>query len=418
MPTSGSSNRTSLGYKLEGIYPTNYGVVQAGNGTQINLTGESLDFQIKTEKSKAIRSDRQVTDLVLVGASAQGGVQFEHVYRDLDPLVEGVFQSSYTAYGTNGVSAAIATLTLASGTVTAGAAPTGNDAFTTLKKGQWFTLIPAAGATQVVKDYFAARPLRVSLTVAPTATVITLDAATSINTSIGGTSLSGAAVSSSRMANASVMKSFSLEAGHGDIGQYRLYTGMVPSKMDLKLAAGALVTGSMDFMGKTMTLNATTSMGTPVAASTHTPANAVRGVVDVYEGGAAVSAVTYIKSCDISISNALRAQEAVGVFGNAGVGVGSFDASGKMEMYFSDATHYTKFINNTQSSLAIPVLDPAGNGYVYYFPRIKYSAAKVNAGGLDQDLMLSVDWQAIMDNTSTSDTYQQTALIYRVGAAS
>jgi hypothetical protein len=156
-------------------------------------------------------------------------------------------------------------------------------------------------------------------------------------------------------------------------------------------------------------------MGTPSAASTYTPANAVRGVVDVYEGGTAISAVTYIKSADISIDNAIRAQTAIGVFGNAGIAAGTLKASGKLEVYFADATMYNKFINNTESSLSIPVLDPSGNGYVYYFPRIKYSAAKVATGGLDQDNMLSMDFTALMDNVATSDTLNQTVVIYRVG---
>ncbi|MEY2654882.1 MAG: Dinoroseobacter phage vB DshS-R5C [Pseudomonadota bacterium] len=418
MPTLSQSNRVQLGYKLEGVYPTNYGVLQGGNGALVNLTGESLDFTISTDTSKAIRSDRQTTDLIQTGASAQGGFQFEHVYRDMDPLLEGVFQSTYTAYGTAGVSAAIANLTFATGTVTAGAAPTGNDAFTNLRKGQWFTLLPPAGATDQVKAYWAARPLRVSMTTAPTATVITLDSTTPINTTLGGASMAGGRVSSSRMANGTTMRTFSLEVGHLDIGQYRQYLGMSPSKLDLKLASGSIISGSMEFMGKSMTLTAASGMGTPTAASVYTPANAVRGVVDVVEGGALVSAVTYIKSLDLMIDNSLRAQDAVGVFGNAGVGSGTLKVSGKMQLYFADAVHYNKFLNNTASSLAVPVLDPDGNGYVYYIPRMKYNAAKVNAGGLDQDNMLDVDFTGLMDTAAAgvSDTSGQTIVLYRVGA--
>jgi len=418
MPVMSVSNRTQLAYKLEGVYPTNFGVLQGGNGTLVNFTGESLDYTIQTDTSKAIRSDRQVTDLVVTGASAQGGFQFEHVYKDLDPLLEALIQSTYIAYGTNGLSATIGTMTLAAGTITAGAAPAGNDAFTNLRKGQWFIVEPAAGASQAVKDYFNARPLRVSPTVAPSATVITLDPSTPINTAISGASLTNAQISSSRLNNLTVnpvLKTFSLEVGHLDIGQFRQYLGMMPSKLDLKLAVGAIVTGSMDFMGQGMRLAQATGMGTPAASSSFTPANAVRGIVDIYEGGSAISAVAYIKSADISIDNSLRAQTALGVFGNAGIASGTLKATGKLELYFGDQTHYNKFIANSQSSLSIPVLDPEGNGYVYYFPRIKYSAAKVAVGGLDQDGMLSLDFQALMDTTAGSDTLNQTVVIYRVG---
>lgn len=417
MPTLSSSNRSQLAFKLEGAYPTNWGVPQAGNGKNLRMTGESLDFTIKTEQSKEIRSDRQLTDIVQVGASAQGGFQYELSYKEYDEIgIEGVMQNSFVTYGTGGVSTAIATLTLTSTTITADTAPTGNSAFTNLQKGQWFSINPAAGASASVKAYFKGRAFRVSTSVAPSATVITLDAITPINTTLGGTSLSGAKLGSSRLFNGSTMKSYTLEVGHQDVGQYRVYTGMIPSKMDFKLSPGSIITGSIEFMGKAMTLQATSEMGTADASNTYDVANSVRGVFDLFEASGSVSANTFIKSLDFSVDNSLRAQEAVGVYGNAGVASGQFKVSGKMEVYFADDVYYNKFLNNESTSLSIPVIDVEGNGYVFVIPKMKYTAAKVNSGGLDQDNMLSLDFNALMDSDATSSTYQKTLAIYRVGA--
>src|SRR6185312_16782095 len=155
MPQLSASNRSQLAYMLEGVYPNNFGVLQSGNGTKLNMLSESLDYTIKNESSKQIRSDRQTPDVVQVSASAQGGFAFEQQYKEYDPFIEGVLQNPFVPYGTNGVSAAIATLTLTSTDLTAGAAPVGNDAFTVLTKGAWFTVVPGAAATQAVKDYFA-----------------------------------------------------------------------------------------------------------------------------------------------------------------------------------------------------------------------------------------------------------------------
>lgn len=417
MPVLSASNRAQLSYKLEGTYPTNWGTIQAGNGVLANMTSESFNFDIKTEQSKQIRADRGVADIVQVGATSQGGFAFEHQYKEYDPFLEGVMQGAYAVYGTNGVSAAIPTVTLAAGSVTAGAAPTGNDAFTNLKKGQWIKLIPAAGASQAVKDYFNSRVFRVSTVTAPTSTAITLDAATPINTTIAGTSLANGSVATSRLANGNTMKSWSIEVQHSDIGQFRQYTGMIPSKMDLKLSVGSIVTGSFEFMGKGFSLVQATGMGTPAAAQTFTPANATRGIFDIFEGGVSINALTYIKSADIMIDNTLRMQDAVGVFGAAGVAPGTFNCSGKLELYFAENTVYQKMLNNTESSLSIPILDVNGNGYVYYFPRIKYTASKVQVGGQDQDNMLNLDWQALPDITVGSDTLGSTCVIYRVGVA-
>lgn len=417
MPNLSASNRSQLSYKLEGTYPANFGVLAGGNGTLVNMLSESLDYAVKTEQSKQLRQDRSVADIVQVSASSSGGFAFEAQYKEYDPFIEGVMQNAFTVYGTNGVSASIATLTMTSTTATAGAAPTGNDAFTGLKKGQWIALIPPAGATQAVKDYLAGRAFRLSLATAPTSTVLTFDAATPFSTALGGASISAGFVASSRVDNGNVMKSYTLEVQHGDITQFRQYFGMIPSKMDLKLSVGSIVTGGFEFQGKSFLLVQATGMGTPTAAQTYTPANATRGVFDFLEGGTSLSALTFIKSADLSIDNKLRIQEAVGVFGAAGVGAGTMEIKGKLEVYFAEHTLYQKLLNGTASSLAIPLLDVAGNGYVYYFPRIKYTAAKVATGGQDQDNMLSMDFTALPDVTVGSDTLGKTVLVYRVGVA-
>jgi hypothetical protein len=215
--------------------------------------------------------------------------------------------------------------------------------------------------------------------------------------------------------NGNTMKSYSIEVQHADITQYRQYLGMIPSKMDLKLSVGAIVTGNFEFMGKTFTLAGSTGMGTATASQTFTPANATKGVFDIIEGGSSITASTYIKSAEFSIDNSLRIQEAVGLFGAAGIAAGTMQITGKLEVYFADATMYNKLISGAASSLSIPIVDVDGNGYVYYFPRIKYTAAKVAVGGLDQDNSLQMDFQAIPDTTAGSPSLGYTVCIYRVG---
>lgn len=418
MAVLSASNRSQLGYKLEGVFPTNFGVPQAGNGVNLGMLSETLDYTIKNEASKTIRSDRQVPDIVQVSASSAGGFAFEAQYREYDPFIQAAVQNDFTVYGTLGVStASTGTLTVTSATVlTASVASAGVDSYATLERGQWFSITPVVGATQAVKDYLAARAFRVSATVAPTTTVITLDTATPINAAIITTPLAiGYKIGSSRVYNASIMKSWTLEVGHADISQFRQYTGMVLSKYDMKLSVGAIVTGSMDFMGKGFNLLGATGMGTPVVSQTFTPANATRGVFDIFENGASISASTYIKSGEFSIDNSLRMQDAIGVFGAAGIGAGTFKVMGKLEVYFADATIYNKLLSGVGTSLSIPLLDVDGNGYVYYFPRIKYTAAKVSVGGIDQDNMLSMDFEAVLDPVASSSTYLKTVAIYRVG---
>lgn len=419
--TLSTSNRAQARYKLEGQYPTNFGTTMAaGNGTNVNMTSETFNFDQKYEMSKVLRADRAPAGHTLVSMSSGGALNAEHQYVEYDKFYEGVMGNEWTVYGTNGASAAIGTLTLASGSLTAGVAPTGNDAFTGLHKGQWIKVIPATGASATVKEYFRRRAFRLHLSTAATTTVLTLDASTPIDTAIAGASLSGAKIASSRLYNGTTMWSYNIEIAHEDISVYRLYRGQIPGKINWKLTIGQIVNGSIEFMGKDMADPATsTFMGTPVAVQPYGQANATRGVFDIIEGGVSVSATTYIKSGEFTVDGSLRMQEAIGVMGAAGIAPGTFRVSGTLEVYFANKTIYEKFLQGNKSSLCIPILDNDGNGYVYYFPYVQYTAAKVNATGQDQDAVLSMSFECDYDAASVgADTTANAVLaIYRVGVA-
>jgi hypothetical protein len=414
-----SSNRAQARYKLEGEYPTNFGVTMtAGNGTNVNMTSETLTFDQKYEMSKVLRSDRSPAGHTLVSVSSAGALNVEHQYREFDPFYESVMGNVFTAYGTDGVSAEI-DLTLASGTITAGSATSGADAFTTLHKGQWVSLIPPAGATTAVKEYFRRRAFRLHLTTAPTSTVITLDATTPINTTIAGTDGSDFKIATSRLYTGTRMWSYNLEVAHEDVDVFRLYRGQIPGKINWKLTIGQIVAGSIEFMGKDMdALGDATFMGTPVAVQPFGQANATRGVFDIIEGTASISATTYIKSGEFTIDGSLRMQDAIGVLGAAGIAPGTFRVGGTLEVYFANKVMYQKFLDGNKSSLCIPILDNDGNGYVYYFPYVTYTAAKVNATGQDQDAVLSMSFECDYDAVSSGadTTANKVCAIYRVGA--
>ena len=423
MPQLSASNRSQLAYKLEGIYPNNFGVLQNGNGTNLNMLSETLDLSVKNVQSNQIRPDGQIADVVQVGATVQGGIALEAQYREYDPFIESVMKGPFTAYGTAGVSAAMTgTLAATSTTVLTNSVPTaGADLWTLLDKGQWFTLIPVAGASQAVKDYLAKKPFRISLTIAPTASVITLDASTPIDITIISAPLAiGWKLTSSRVYNGTttqVLKSYSLEVGYTDISVFFQYLGMIASKLSMKLSVGAIVTGAIDFMGKSMTIPTAvvTGMGAAAASQTFTPANATKGVIDIYENEVALSATTYVKSADFDIDISLRMQDAIGVFGTSGLASGTYKVMGKLEMYLADSSIYNKLLSGAATAVTLPLLDVNGNGYIFYFPKVKYTVAKVGVGGLDQDNMLSLDWTAMIQTDVTSPLFGKTCAIYRVG---
>lgn len=396
-----SSSRVGLRIKPEVTFGT---PVTASACYALRTTGESLKYGISTDTSKEIRSDRQTTDLIVTGANTAGGIDFELSYAEYDPLIAATLQGTYTVFGTNGVSAAVPTsATFAAGTLTAGAATSGANIFTALALGQW---VKIAGSSISGQNIIA----QVSKTVAPTATVLTFEG----TPFTGATGNGGAAVTvaAARITNGTTQRSFTVEKNFADISQTLTYTGMTLNKLSLALAAGSILTGSFDFIGKSATSQAGTLLHATVTPSTaFAVMNGVNNVANILEGGSALAG-TYIKSLSMDLANNLRGQDAIGTLGYVDIASGSIDCTGSLEVYFANNTLYQKFIANTASSLSFQVSDAAGNGYVITLPNIKYSDANITAGSINQDVMVSMSFTALRDATSGN-----TIVIDRVGAA-
>lgn len=389
MPTLSTSNLSKIGF----IQETSFGTIPVtGNGNALRFTGESIAAAIPTETSKEIRADRLTADLIQVGASVSGGVNFELSYKEYNPIMQGVLAGTWAYFGTNGVSSATfsATINSSTGTITAASAPTGSDAFTTLAVGQWFRLTAPGDAADGAF-------LKVGST---STTVITCDALTPVPGTGTRAAVLLSKVSAARLTNGIVNRTFTTEVGFTDINQYFAFTGCGFSKLSVDITAGALITGSFDVMGKFSSRATSTQLpGSTVASQTFDIMNGVFGVGTIYEGGAALTG-TYCKSIKFDIDGKLRAVEAIGVLGAAQLNQGTLSISGEMDLYLADGTIYDKFINQTASSIAFPIKDKANNGYVITFPKVKYKDAKVVASGLDQDTMITVPFEALYDPTT------------------
>ncbi|MCP3023264.1 phage tail tube protein [Cupriavidus basilensis] len=404
MPTTASSSRVQLSYIKESIF----GVTPVtGNGTKLRATGESLTFDINKDTSKEIRDDRQVSGMVPISAQASGGIPFHMQYKEYDPFIEAALQSTFAAYGTAGVGATF-TAAMAANTITASAAPTGNSAFTTLQRGQWFRFV----TTGTPSDPNNGKLFRVSPTVAPTSTVITLDPATPATVAA---SLTNSLLQTSRLTNGVTQPSFTIEESFADIGQFLAYRGQTVSKLSLQFASESLTNGTLDFMGKDAVSGVVTTLpGTPAASQTFDVHNAATGIGQIWEGGAPLTS-TFIKSLSLNIDNSLRAKTAIGTLGSVDIGSGSFNVTGSFEAYFATGALYQKFLQNTSSMLSWSSQDAAGNGYVFTLPNINLSKAAINAGGMDQDVMVQVDFTAIADLANATPALQKTIFIDRVG---
>lgn len=403
MPTLASTSRTGYSYIPEATFGVTPG---SGAVYALRALSDSLKYDISKETSKEINSYRSVSSMIPVSAKSSGGISAEMQYAEYDRFFAAVLQNSFAAYGTNGVGATF-TGNFTATTITAVSAPTGTSAFTTLKKGQWFRILAPA-------DVNNGLILRVSKTVAPTSTVITLDANTPATVSASVTSC---AVQSSRLTNGTTLQSFTIERTQGDVGTYTAYRGQTPDKMDLSLASGATSTVKFDFIGagQTYSAAATNLPSAPTASTTY----------DIQSGVAASSCLiiengvprTDIKSLNFTYSNSLREQQTICSLEPVGVGNGNITCEVSVDMYYGSNSIYTRFLANTDTELVFSSLDASGNGYVITLPHVSIKSYDAPAGGANQDLMAKVVFEGLRDAANADSTLRQVLFIDRVGVA-
>lgn len=401
--TFASSSVEQLGY----IEEATFGVIPAaGNYKKLRMTGESLDYAISKESSEEINNTRTVSSMIPVSASASGGIDAEISYAEYDPLIAACLQASFASFGVNGVSAAF-TADFAATTITASAPTSGASAFTNLQKGQFFRLVAPGNANN-------GKILRVSLTVAPTTTVITLAASTPLTVA---TAVAGCTVASSRLTNGATQKSFTIERQNSDISEYWAYTGMTVSSMDFTVSSGARSTMSFNFMGKKGVRN----------NATHLPGTAIESqAYDIHSGSTGPACYvwidgaplvgTFVQSANFTYDNSLRSQEAVCELGAIGIGSGTVALTGTLDVYFANGDLFDKFESNTNVSFTFSSLDDAGNGYVITIPKANISTLSTQAGGKDQDMILSIEFTGLRDNANTDPALRQLMFIDRVGS--
>ena len=170
-------------------------------------------------------------------------------------------------------------------------------------------------------------------------------------------------------------KYFSFEDAANDIAQFRLFTGMAVSSLNVSIAPNQMVTGTFDLVGKTMTQAATTAStgGAPTASSTNAPFDSYSGTIT--DGGSGLAIVT---SLDFSLTNSFAPTFVIGSDSAQQLEFGRAVVEGTMTVYYEDATLINKFLNETESALSVSVDDPTGaSTYTFDFPRVKYNGAAV-----------------------------------------
>lgn len=372
-------------------------VIPGSGGTNLRQTGMTLKAAISSVKSDEIRQDRLATGSTNTDLSVDGGFNFEMSGKEYDPFLCNLLgQAAFTHYGTLGLASIAGAVTAAAGTFTGTSIPTAN-----LGLGQWFKVVPPVAATAAQKLYYADAWFKTHSVTAVSATVITLDPSTPVAAAGLGALGSAWGVSTSIISNGSTFTTFAMEYALSDITQYLTFTGLQTNTFDLSLDVGSVSKGSFGFMGRGHTMQATPLITGSAASQTLEVMNGVTDIGAIYEGGTSIlGATSFIKSLKLNVNNNTRAQKALGVYGTVGVGYGELAIGGTLEVFVENAAYYQKWLQGTNTSLAVGMSDAQGNGYMFELDKVKFKDGGMNTSGRD-DVMLSLPFDAFVSPTTS-----------------
>lgn len=199
-------------------------------------------------------------------------------------------------------------------------------------------------------------------------------------------------------------QSFTIETGFTDVAKYFVRKGMRVGTVALSVTAGELVSASVSFTGGSSSYSSTETLtgGSYLElASTNTEVmNATSNVGDIEKDGTALT--TAIMSIEMNGESNLREQRAIGEKYPAGVGYGRFTLGGNLTAYFENFDLYDNFVNHDTTSLKFNFTDVDNLKYYFRIPALKITSDPVSPGGIDQDIMEEMEYQAQRDPSINS----------------
>lgn len=391
MPNFGTSNRVALRSVAESTWGTTPATPTLA---AVRFTSESLNYNADFITSEEIRSDRMTPDTIQVSSQAGGDINGEWSYGTYDDFIAAALYSSWVTTATAEGAQTDISITKTSGT-----------------PNTW-TLDSAALADFTDNNFVVGQFVKVEgFTTAGTfyaeiTSIATLSLGinpmTDVATEAAGDSVTVTPLDYVR--NGTTKSSFTIQKSFTDLTtpEYWNFTGARISTWNLELATGSILNTTFGILAKDASMTETQFSGATLgSANTNTVLNAVDNVAAIVFDGDPGGSTFYFNSLSINLDNALRGQEAVGTLGLIGVEAGRLALTGNIELYFENSALFDKFRAATAFALSFLAQDTSGNVYVVTVPRAKYTSMEIVAGGTDQDIFASAQFEAIINAAGT-----------------
>lgn len=188
-----------------------------------------------------------------------------------------------------------------------------------------------------------------------------------------------------------------------------LFLQMGVNTLSQELSPQSIAIGTIGFFGTTARARSQTDItelytgGDPTRADA-TPFdvyNTSSNIAVLKTGGDPVGAggINCILNASVEINNNMRRQNAVGVFGACGIGLGEFSVTGSLETYFDDLSLYNDVLNGTETSLDFTMKGNDGRSLLTHVPRLKFTEGAPQVPGKNADVVLPLSYQALLSTT-------------------
>ena len=348
--------------------------------TTITFSGETLKNSIETVVSQAIRSDRQIDDLVKVGSSPDGGYDFELNYGDYDEELRGALGAA----AWNNHSQALGDVAFDSSAQTL--VNTG---------GEYSDVVAGALLTIANAEDSGNNGDKRVVSVSSDGNTVTFAAGSIISTNANDTTADTAQVA---IVNGILKPGMTIEKGVTNTAGtkfFQIYTGMVVDTLSLNIESRAILTGSVGFIGMGRALGTATidTSGTYTAPISNPVMNGTSNIGSITVDG--VTATEKFKSLSIDITNNLRGKDAMGTEGNFDIGTGTFNLTGTLSAYFLNNDFLTRIDANTSFALELTVTDNDSDAYNFFLPNCKPVNGDPAITAINTDVMIDTEYQAI-----------------------
>ena len=342
--------------RLAVVKEVTYGTNPGAGFAYTRFTSEGLKHDISLVESQEVRAGRNPLGAIRTNVLGRGPINFE---AHLDTLFRQLLQGAMCAANPTAVDLTNRSIDIsgsAGQTATLTDAATAN-AFANIVIRQWIRL---AGFTNGANNGYC------RVTAKASNNSVTVEGLTFVNEA-GQTDI---AIEGLMLRIGSTVNSFTIEKQFPDAGVYQLFLGAMINTFSLNMRSREIVSGSMEWWSKFPTTAGSSAAGTPTAASTLRPANAIDNVINVREG--TLASVSTHKATEITfeLNNNLQDLPAIGVLGPDEIALGSVSCQGRISLYLQDITVAQKLEGATETMLSWQLNWPNNVGMIFTLPAV------------------------------------------------